>query len=206
MNDLSGGNLCLKGVQETDEFLVPMALQAFADDLALQHVESGEQGGGAVALVVVRHRAAPTRLERKARLGAVESLNLAFFIDRQHNGMGGRIDVEPNHVLERVDEFRITGEFERADTMRLQPMGLSDALHRTQADAGRLGHHPSGPMRCLARRLGQGQIDHLADDILGQRRLSGFAGLVAQEPLNAILHDFFKFQPQGCQVPAAPGY
>jgi hypothetical protein len=53
----------------------------------------GEQGGGTVPLVVVSHRAQAAALERQARLGAGEGLDLAFLIDRQDHGMGGRIDV-----------------------------------------------------------------------------------------------------------------
>ena len=43
---------------------------------AVEHVERGEQGGRAVALVVVGHGAGPALLERQARLGAVERLDL----------------------------------------------------------------------------------------------------------------------------------
>ena len=43
------------GVEEADELLMPVALHAAADDRAVQHVEGGEQGRRAVALVVVGH-------------------------------------------------------------------------------------------------------------------------------------------------------
>ena len=56
VDDLSGRHLRLDGVEEADELLVTVALHASADDLAFEHVESGEQRGGAVALVVVGHR------------------------------------------------------------------------------------------------------------------------------------------------------
>jgi hypothetical protein len=35
---LAGWDLALDGVQEADELLMPVALQAAADDLAFQHV------------------------------------------------------------------------------------------------------------------------------------------------------------------------
>jgi len=41
--------------------------------------------------------------------------------------------------------------------MRLEPMGAPDALHGTDADAGRLGHRRARPMRCFARRFLHGQ-------------------------------------------------
>src|SRR5262245_29740589 len=83
MDDLAGRHLALDGVEETNELLVPVALHAAADNLAVEHVERREQGGGAVALVIVRHGASPTLLQRQARLGAVERLDLALLVDRQ---------------------------------------------------------------------------------------------------------------------------
>jgi hypothetical protein len=78
---------------------MPVAGQAFADDGAVEHVESREQGRGAVALEVMRHRPAPALLHRQPRLGAVKGLDLALFIDRQHQGLVGRIEVEVCGVL-----------------------------------------------------------------------------------------------------------
>src|SRR5205085_3299832 len=63
VDDPADRNLGLNGVQETDELLVPVTLHAAPNDLAVEHVERGEQGGGAVALVVMRHRAGPPFLE-----------------------------------------------------------------------------------------------------------------------------------------------
>jgi hypothetical protein len=43
VDDLANRHLGLDGVEKADEFLVPMALHAAADDLALKHVERGER-------------------------------------------------------------------------------------------------------------------------------------------------------------------
>ena len=77
VDGLAGGDLALDGVEEADELLMPVALHAAADDLAFQDVEGGEQGGRAVALVVVGHGPGPPLLHRQARLGAVQGLDLA---------------------------------------------------------------------------------------------------------------------------------
>ena len=60
---------------------MPVAAHALADDLAVEDVERGEQSGRAVPLIIMSRRAA---LHRQPRLGAVERLDLALFIDRQH--------------------------------------------------------------------------------------------------------------------------
>jgi hypothetical protein len=53
VHGFGGRDGLLDGVEKTDELLMAMALHAPSDHLALQHVEGREQGGRAVALVVV---------------------------------------------------------------------------------------------------------------------------------------------------------
>ena len=65
VDDLSGGNLRLNGVEEADELLVPMALHVAADDLAVENVEGGEQRRCAMPFVVVGHRAGAALLHRQ---------------------------------------------------------------------------------------------------------------------------------------------
>jgi transposase len=53
-----GRGLAIDLVEEEDEFLMPVARHALGDDRAVEHIEGGEQGGGAVALVDAMGRAA----------------------------------------------------------------------------------------------------------------------------------------------------
>lgn len=78
VDDLSRWDRSLQSVEKLDEFLIGMFGHAASDDGAVKDVEGGEQGGGAVALVVVGHGAAFPGLERQARLGAVERLDCVF--------------------------------------------------------------------------------------------------------------------------------
>src|SRR5580658_2394251 len=68
-------------IQESDELLAAMARQATADDLAIQDIEGGEQGGGPVPLVVVCLAFRQSRPQGQDRSGSVQGLNLALFID-----------------------------------------------------------------------------------------------------------------------------
>ena len=80
-----GGHGALHLVEERAELARPMPLHAAPDDRAGGGVEGGEQGGRAVALVIV---AAPLRLARphgQHRLGA-ERLDLALLVDAEHHG------------------------------------------------------------------------------------------------------------------------
>jgi hypothetical protein len=70
--------------QELQPLTVSVALLALADDLAIEHVERGEQRGRAIALVVVRHGGRTALLERQSRLRAIERLHLALLVAAQH--------------------------------------------------------------------------------------------------------------------------
>lgn len=78
---LAGWYATLDLVEEANELLVPMALPVLADHAPVEHVQSDEQGGCAVALVVTGHRCASALLERQARLCPVERLDLALLVD-----------------------------------------------------------------------------------------------------------------------------
>jgi hypothetical protein len=93
-----GRDLALDGIEEANEFEMAVALHAAPDHGAVEHAERGEQGSGAVALVVVRHGLAAPGLDRQSGLGAVERLDLALFVEREHHGVGRRIDIEPDDV------------------------------------------------------------------------------------------------------------
>ena len=61
MDQLAGRHGSLDSVQEADELLMAMALHSAADHAAIERAEGGEQGGGAMPLVVVRHAATAAR-------------------------------------------------------------------------------------------------------------------------------------------------
>ena len=91
VDELAGRNVALDGVEEADELLVTVLLHAAPDHRPIQDVEGGEQGGRTVAFVVMGQGPAFARLERQARLGAVQRLDLGLLVDGQHQsgGAGG---------------------------------------------------------------------------------------------------------------------
>ena len=187
VDDFSGRNSALDGIEEADELLVAMPSHAAPDHGSIEEVERGEQRGRAVALVVMGHRPAFSGLERQARLRAVERLDLALLVDRDDDRVLGRVHVEADDVLDLLDELRIVGALEGANAVRLQPMRLPQALHGAQADADGFGHGAAGPMRGVARRLGAGQVHNLGDDPGRKRSAAGLARLVSQQTMDALL-------------------
>jgi hypothetical protein len=168
---------------------MPVALHTAADDLAFEDVEGGEQGGGAVALVIMGHRGAAPLLHRQARLGAVERLDLAFLVDAEDHGMGRWIDIKANDILELVGESGVVGDLERAHPMWLKPLSHPDAPHRRRADPESLGHCWRAPVgRLMGRRL-VGQHDDPIDGLGGPRRNARGSGLVAGQPLDPFMHE-----------------
>ena len=189
VDDLARRHFGLDGVEEADELLVPMALHAAPDHLAFQDVEGGKQRRRAVPFVVMGDRPAASLLQRQPRLGAVEGLDLALFVHRQHDGMGGRIDVETDDIAQLSDELGVGGELEVAYPVRTELVSLPNPLHRADADPDHLGHRRRRPVRRLSGRFGGGQLDHPLDNGTRQRRDARGSGLVAQKSTHAFVHE-----------------
>ena len=88
------------GVEEADELLMAVSFHVLPDDGAIEDIEGSKQRRGAMPFVVMRHCAGAARFHRQARLGAVERLDLALFVDREDHRMSGRVDIEADNVLE----------------------------------------------------------------------------------------------------------
>src|SRR5260370_36287948 len=114
-----------------------MTLHALANNLALKDIERREHGCDAMALIIVGYGASALLLHRQPRLGAIKRLNLALLIDRQDNGVVGRIDVEADDLVQFGRKLRIVGQLELTHPVRLEAMSTPYPLHRADADPGR---------------------------------------------------------------------
>jgi hypothetical protein len=142
MDDFAGGDGAFHGVEELDEFLVSMLWHAASDHGPVENIEGGKQCRRAVTLVIMGHGPTLAGFERQARLGAIESLDLALLVDRQDDGMSGRVHVETDHVFDLFGEFWIIGALERPQAMWLEAMGIPQTLDGAKRDADGLGHRP----------------------------------------------------------------
>jgi len=141
-----GRGLGIDFLEETDEFLMPMPRHAVANHFAVEHAEGRKQRGSAVAFVVVRHSPAAALLQRKARLGAVECLDLAFLVDAQDKGLVWRIEIQPNDVVELLDEVFVAADLEGSDEMRLEVVLLPDPMNSWLAEPLGFGHAARAPV------------------------------------------------------------
>src|SRR6266550_8788498 len=168
-----------------------MALHALANDLALKDIERCEQGSDAMALVVVGYGASAPLFHRQPRLGAIKGSNLALLVDRQDNGMVGRIDVEADDLVQFGGKLRIVGQLELAYPVRLEAMSTPYPLHRTDADPGCLRHLRTGPVTGRRRRASQRQGDHTFSNLRAQRRNTRPTRLVPPKARGSFVAETF---------------
>ncbi len=107
----------------------PVAREAFTDDPARLHIECCEQRGRAVALVIMGHGGRAALLEREARLGSVERLNLRLLINTKHDRPVWRIEVKPDDLGDLLLEHWVVQHLEPAYQVRLQTRFRPDATN-----------------------------------------------------------------------------
>ena len=112
-----------------------------------------------------------------------------YLVDRQHEALRRRIEIQPNHIAQLGGKGRILRQLEPPHPVRLQTMGGPDPLHRAQRDAGRRDHGPAGPVCALTGRFGKRQRDHVIDQRRRQRRQAGLSGLVVHQAGYTLVHE-----------------
>ena len=100
-------------LEETEELLVAVPVLAEPGHLPGGDFQGSEQGGGAMADVVVAAWLVVTRLHHKHFLGAVQRLDLGLLIDAQHDRVSRRVQIQAYNVGDLGLQFRVGGELER---------------------------------------------------------------------------------------------
>jgi hypothetical protein len=138
-----------------------------------------------VAEIVRLTQAPPPHEATHWTLRAIKRLNLGRFIDRKHDRVGGRRDIQADNISELLKQGRIVGELELPPAMRAETVRLPNSLHRKSRHTGCLGHRTQRPMRCFMGWWGLCQPHNLSHAI---RRDTGRAGLVAKQAIDALRH------------------
>ena len=108
-------------------------------------------------------------MNRQASLRAIEGLNLAFFIDAQHQRMFGRVQIQPDDVDDFLGKLRIVRDLERLGAMRLQAIRLPHAMHHAARNLQMLRQRPRAPMGSGMRLLGRRDAHNLRRSISALR-------------------------------------
>ncbi len=93
MNIEVSGDVGLDVAQELKELLVTMTGLALGHHFPGGYVQCGEQGGGAMALVVVRYPFHVSQSQGQHGLTSFQRLDPALLVDAQHQGVLGGIQV-----------------------------------------------------------------------------------------------------------------
>ncbi len=120
--------LFVQPLEKFQELLVALPRIAFSDHFAFSPLQRDNERGRPVALVVVRHRSAATALEGQARRRAIQGLDWALFINAEHQGLGGRIQIQSHPVGQLFQEAGVPGQFEARGAMRFELMTLPDPV------------------------------------------------------------------------------
>src|ERR1041385_1010094 len=123
-----------------------MAWKALADHFAFQDFQGSEQRRGPVANIVVGEGAATALLEGQTRLSAIQSLNLALFIDTQDQAFVGWIEVKPDHVGHFFQKLFVPRELKGARSVGLKIIFLPQPVYRAGADILNSRHRSTTPM------------------------------------------------------------
>src|SRR5271166_230925 len=81
------GSLPVNEAEKRNPVLVGMAVAALAEHATVECVQSGEQCGCSVSLVVMRLGFPPAFFHRQTGLRTVQRLNLTFLVYRKHDGV-----------------------------------------------------------------------------------------------------------------------
>jgi hypothetical protein len=103
------------------ELLCAVARHAFPDDQTRLDVQRSEERGGAMALAIMGHGGGSPLLERQARPGPVQRLDLRLLVDAEHYRPVWRVEVEPDNLGDLRLEHRVVRDLEPLHDMRLQP-------------------------------------------------------------------------------------
>lgn len=142
-----------------------------------------------MALVIVRHRAAASLLQRQARLRAVQCLDLAFLIHAQHQGLLWRIQIQADHIGQLLQKPRVTRQLETLDSTRLQIVTAPDGADRGLAHALALRHESATPVRHPLRLGVEGCLYDSIDLLCSIGGLAPAAGRDRPQTLQAVLRE-----------------
>ena len=122
-----------------------------------------------MAFVVMGHRATATRHQRQAWLRPIQCLNLALLVDREHQRVLRRIQVQADYIFQLLHELRIPAQLERAIQVRLQTVTPPDTPNCSRTEPHYLGQAAGAPVSSGRRGLLSGLAHDLFDDLLRNR-------------------------------------
>ena len=104
-------------------------------------------------LVVVGHGSKTALFPGQSRLGAIQSLDLTFFVNGQDDRVVGRVQIEADHIFQLFREVAIVAQREGLHPLRFEAVRPPDAAHGRSTDGGHLRLRARTPVSGIGRRL-----------------------------------------------------
>jgi hypothetical protein len=146
----------------------------------------------------MRHSAAPATLERQSRLSMVKRLDLALFVDRQHNGVGRWIDVEADDVPMSRSLAAKWGSLDSLNCRsRCGCRPCPRQMRCTELMLLRVVLAIAGAVQRVVSPGGACRGNHSVGDLGGQRRNSRRTCFVAQQATDTLAHESVVPAPYG---------
>jgi len=207
------GNVLVDHLEESLELDRAVSAVTTADDFTGGRVQSREQRGGAVTLVVMGPAFRLSRSHRKQGLGAIQCLDLRLLIDTEHDGPLRRVQIQTHNIADFLDEQGVAREFEGFGPMRFESKRPPNAADGRLAQPARLGHGTRTPMGGVFGNRFQGQGNHSLHIIVpnpaggsGSRFIQKAVATGFQKPAPPFAHRLPRgFQPGGDRYIAFPG-
>ena len=118
------GILIIEMSEELEELLMTMTTVTLPDDGPFGNVERSEKRCGPMAPIIVCHRTASAALYRQSRLRTIQRLNLALFVDAEHDRLVRRIQIQAYYVGQLFAKAWVCRELKRLDAVRLESVRI----------------------------------------------------------------------------------
>ena len=139
-----------------------MAAMVADQDVARPHVQGREEVEGPMPDIVVGATGNRPGAQGQKRLRTLQRLELSLGIEREDQGVGRGMQVEPHDIQHLLGQPGVATELERLGLVRLEVEGPPDAVDGHVAHADLPRQAPGAPMRGVLRRA-QGGRDDLLD-------------------------------------------
>ena len=165
-------------VEEADKLLMSMPRHAVTDDPAVERDQRRKQRRRTVVFVIVDPGAATALHQGQSGLRAIQSVNLRSLVDARHKRLVRGIKVQPDNVIQLLDELPIAAQLEGFGHVWLEIVLLPDWSDRGFAPPVSLSHQSSAPVSRIVRLAVQRGFDDVAgSSVRDSRNASGPRGV-----------------------------
>src|SRR5450755_715955 len=167
------GCLLVNEPEKRNPILIGMAVPALAQHTSVESIQSGEQSGCSMPLIIVCHGFATTLLHRQTGLRTIQCLNLTLLIDGKHNRLLRRIEIQADNVFEFFGKLRIVADLERLCAVGFQTVRMPHPTNASFADSNRPSHAPCTPVGSVFGSFLRGLANNFFRVQLGRAARSG---------------------------------